>query len=43
MDKIKRKYFEICIGLGPKESGNDYWMCICGVREPTIQEALKKE
>ena len=39
MDAINRKYFEICIGHGPKESGNDYWMCICGVREPTIQEA----
>lgn len=38
LDKMKRKYFEICIGSGPKESSNDFWMCICGVREPTIQE-----
>lgn len=30
---------EICIGHGPKESGNDYWMCICGVKKPTVQEA----
>ncbi len=39
MDAINRKYFEICIGHGSKESGNDYWMCICGVKKPTVQEA----
>lgn len=33
MDAINRKYFEICIGHGSKESGNDYWMCICGVKK----------
>lgn len=39
MEKLNRQYFEVCIGLGPKESSNDFWMCICGVRAPTIQEA----
>lgn len=39
LDKMKRKYFEICIGSGLKESSNDFWMCVCGVRAPTIQEA----
>lgn len=33
------QYFEICIGLGPEESGCDNWMCIRGVRTPTIEEA----
>ena len=39
MKEEDRKYFEICIGAGPKESKNDFWMCICGVRAPTVQEA----
>lgn len=35
------QYFEICIGHRPKESGNDNWMCIRGVRTPTITEAAQ--
>ena len=34
-----QQYFEICIGNGPRESFNDIWMCIRGVRAPSIQEA----
>lgn len=36
---MEYQYFEICIGKGPQETDNDYWMCIRGVREPSIQEA----
>ena len=36
---MEYQYFEVCIGDGPKESVNDYWMCIRGVRAPSIQEA----
>ena len=39
MEEQIRLYFEICIGNGPEESDEDEWMCIHGVREPTIQEA----
>ena len=35
---MEYQYFEVCIGDGPKESVNDYWMCIRGVRAPSIQE-----
>lgn len=37
--KLEYQYYEVCIGNGPEESGNDFWMCIRGVREPSIQEA----
>lgn len=36
---MKYQYFEVCIGNGPQESTNDFWMCIRGVRVPSIQEA----
>ena len=36
---MEYQYFEICIGDGPKEGVNDIWMCIRGVRAPSIQEA----
>lgn len=36
---MEQQYFEICIGDGPKESYNDIWMCIRGIRAPSIQEA----
>ncbi len=36
---MEYQYFEVCIGDGPKESVNDFWMCIRGVRAPSIQEA----
>ena len=39
MEKMNHHYYEICIGPGPKERSDDFWMCICGIREPTIQEA----
>lgn len=36
---MEHQYFEICIGKGPNESDNDSWMCIRGVKAPSIQEA----
>lgn len=36
---MEYQYFEVCIGDGPKESVNDVWMCIRGMRAPSIQEA----
>lgn len=36
---MEYQYFESCIGDGPRESVNDIWMCIRGVRAPSIQEA----
>lgn len=36
---MEQQYFEICIGDGPEEGCNDIWMCIRGVRAPSIQEA----
>ena len=36
---MEYQYFEARIGDGPKESVNDIWMCIRGVRAPSIQEA----
>ena len=36
---MEYQYFEVCIGDGPKESDNDFWMCIRGVRTPSVQEA----
>lgn len=36
---MEYQYFEVCIGDGPKENVNDYWMCIRGMREPSVQEA----
>lgn len=36
---MEYQYFEACIGDGPEESVNDIWMCIRGVRAPSIQEA----
>ena len=36
---MEYQYFEICIGDGPKEGVNDIWMCIRGVRAPSIQAA----
>lgn len=36
---MEYQYFEVCIGNGPEESYNDIWICIRGVRAPSIQEA----
>ena len=36
---MEYQYFEARIGDGPEESVNDIWMCIRGVRAPSIQEA----
>lgn len=36
---MKYEYFELGIGSKSKESANDFWMCIRGVRTPSIQEA----
>lgn len=36
---MEYQYFEARIGDGPKESVNDIWMCIRGLRAPSIQEA----
>ena len=36
---MEHQSFEICIGKGPNEGDNDSWMCIRGVRAPSIQEA----
>ena len=36
---MKYEYFELDIGRKPKESANNFWMCIRGVRTPSIQEA----
>ncbi len=36
---MEYQYFEVCIGNGPKKGVNDFWMCIRGVRAPSIQEA----
>lgn len=36
---MKYQYFEINIGKGPQESANDIWICIRGVRVPSVQEA----
>ena len=36
---MEHQYFEVCIGDGPREGVNDIWMCIRGVRKPSIQEA----
>lgn len=36
---MELSYYEVCIGHGPKETDNDFWMCIRGEREPSIQEA----
>ena len=34
-------YYEICIGPGPFLAGDDnnFWMCVHGVRKPTLAEA----
>ncbi len=36
---MEYQYFEVCIGDGPGEGANDIWMCVRGVRAPSIQEA----
>ena len=36
---MEYQYFEARFGDGPEESVNDIWMCIRGVRAPSIQEA----
>lgn len=36
---MEQQYFEVRIGDGPKESVHDIWMCIRGMRAPSIQEA----
>ena len=38
---MKYQYYEICIGPGPFLPGDDsnFWMCIHGVRQPTLEEA----
>lgn len=36
---MEYQYFEIDISDKPQESANDFWMCIRGVRMPSIQEA----
>ncbi len=38
-DKKEYQYFEVCIGDGPGESETDTWVCIKGVKTPTIQDA----
>lgn len=34
-------YYEICIGPGPLVDGDDsnFWMCVHGVRKPSLEEA----
>lgn len=39
VNRADRQYFEVCIGSGPREHEDDFWMCVCGVREPSIPEA----
>lgn len=33
------KYFEICISPEGEDSLDSYWICIKGVREPSLEEA----
>lgn len=35
---MDHQYFAVCIGHGPEESDHDFWMCIRGVKAPTIAE-----
>lgn len=37
--KVDYQYFEVRTGNSIEESVNDFWMCIRGVRAPSIQEA----
>ncbi|HIW40877.1 MAG TPA: hypothetical protein H9743_01790 [Candidatus Mediterraneibacter vanvlietii] len=38
---MEHLYYEICIGPGPLLAGdnNNFWMCVHGVRKPTLAEA----
>lgn len=38
---MEYQYYEICIGPGLflSEDGSDFWMCIHGVRKPSLEEA----
>lgn len=36
---MEYQYFEISIGSHPEESDDDFWICIRGVRTPSIREA----
>ena len=38
-NKMSYQYFEVRIGNSIDESDNDFWMCIRGVRAPSIDEA----
>lgn len=33
------QYYEICIGPGPFITDEDFWMCIRGARQPSLEEA----
>ena len=33
------KFFEICMSYEPDGTNNDCWICIKGVRQPTVEEA----
>ena len=37
--KADYQYFEVRIGSTTEESDNDIWMCIRGVRAPSVDEA----
>ena len=37
--KADYQYFEVRIGNSTEESDNDFWMCIRGVRAPSVDEA----
>ena len=37
--KADYQYFEVRIGNSAEESDNDFWMCIRGMRAPSIDEA----
>lgn len=36
---MNEQYYEICIGPGPFTADTDFWMCIRGVRQPSLEEA----
>ena len=39
-------YYEVCITVDNSNDNEEYWMCIRGIREPTVEEAsifLKKD
>jgi len=36
---MNENYYEICIGPGPFITDTDFWMCIRGTRQPSLEEA----